>query len=515
VETPQIPGGRYQPQDRLDSGGVSVVWRAHDRVLGQDVAIKFLTGSYSTGAFARERIQAEARTAAGMRHPAVVNVLDHGETAGKDGEIIPFIVMELAPGRTLAGRLSEGPLPPEEALRICADVASALAAAHAIGLVHRDVKPGNVMLTPSGAKVFDFGIAALIGGPEVTSDEPDTSAFLAPERLTENTVIPPSDVYALGLLLHRTLTGELPWNAETSARMFAEHTYIPPAPLPDIEGVDAAVTEACARCLAEEPLSRPSAGEVAALLADAAGVVSIAWDVPPAVPVPVAETPVEALPPRTAEILPAEPVPAPAPMGDPPDTDTRPRRRTAVLALISALVVAMAVGVVIMTHHGASSPRAAGVPALSGARLPSASTAAAPTDPGTPAPSSTPATTRATPSSAPHPHASKPASMPKTHSSTTTSPPHTKHPPASPPASPPSSPPVTSGGPVDSAGGSIDYTCTGDDAVIQSAAPNLGWTISEYDPGPSADVKVVFVSLLNTKEIDVHCSQGKATTKVK
>ena len=74
---------------------------------------------------------------------------------------------------------------------------------------------------------------------------------------------------------------------------------------------------------------------------------------------------------------------------------------------------------------------------------------------------------------------------------------------------------MTSGGPVDSAGGSIDYTCTGDDAVIQSAAPNLGWTISEYDPGPSADVKVVFVSLLNTKEIDVHCSQGKATTKVK
>jgi serine/threonine-protein kinase len=460
-----------------------VVWRARDRTLDRDVAIKFLTGSYSTSTFARERIQAEAQAAAAIRHPAVLTVLDHGEATDESGQIIPYIVTELVPGRTLADRLTEGALAPQVAVHICADLASALTAAHAIGLVHRYVRPGNILLTPSGAKVFDFGIAALIGGPEVDTGEPDTSAFLAPERLTENIVIPATDVYAVGLVLQRTLTGELPWDAETAAQIFAEQVYVAPSPLPSIEGVDPAVNAVCARCLAEDPADRPSAGEVAAILAAAAGTVALEPEVSPVVPIPAKDPQ-----PRIAEIPAVESVTVP--MSYPPATEAHPRRHRTVLTLLSVLIFLVAVGVLVVTHRGDSSPQATRAPGVAS----SGSVSIASTAPASPAPSSAPAPTRTTPSSTPAPSVTKhvPKSTPKPHSTVTKAPPHTTSPPTS----------------------SIMFTCTGDRAVIQSAAPNLDWTISEYNPGPSADVAVVFVKLPKTSEIDVHCSRGKATTKV-
>ena len=148
----RVLGGRYRLADILGVGGMAVVWRARDEVLGRDVAVKLLSGRYITDAAARHRIRTEAQAAAAQVH-------DFGETV-EDGRRTPYIVMELVPGPTLDEHAGGEALAAPEALRICAEVAAGLAAAHAAGLVHRDVKPANVILSPTGAKVVDFGIAA-------------------------------------------------------------------------------------------------------------------------------------------------------------------------------------------------------------------------------------------------------------------------------------------------------------------------------------------------------------------
>lgn len=211
---------RYQVESRLGAGGMSVVWRAWDRVLERAVAVKVLAGAQAAARGARQRIQAEARAAAGLWHPHVTSVYDYGEHTDAAGRQVSYVVMELLPGQTLSQRLAAGPLPPASAMRTCAQVAEALAAAHERKLVHRDIKPSNVMLTPAGVKVVDFGIATTVGRPELEADGQllGTAAYLAPERLAGGTVLPASDVYALGLLLYRTLTNELPWSAETPRR---------------------------------------------------------------------------------------------------------------------------------------------------------------------------------------------------------------------------------------------------------------------------------------------------------
>ncbi len=276
MQVSQVLDGRYRLEDRLGAGGMSVVWRAHDQVLNRPVAVKVLDGPQAATPQARQRIRAEAQAAAGIWHPHVTNVYDYGESVDEAGEPVPYVVMELLPGRTFAQRLAAGPIQPRVALRICSEVAAALAAAHARGLVHRDVKPGNVMLTPSGAKVFDFGIAAVVGEAELELDGRvlGTPAYLAPERLIDNTVVPASDVYALGLLIYRALTSQLPWEAETTTQMVAAHMYVEPALLPTTDGVPPEVNDVCNRCLTKDPGSRPSAADVAEVLARAAGVVT-------------------------------------------------------------------------------------------------------------------------------------------------------------------------------------------------------------------------------------------------
>jgi eukaryotic-like serine/threonine-protein kinase len=181
--------------------------------------------------------------------------------------------MELLPGRTLADRLADGPLPVQAALRVCAEVAGGLAAAHAQDVVHRDVKPSNVMLTPSGAKVMDFGIAAAVGRAEREADGQllGTPAYLAPERLMADQVLPASDVYALGLLAYRLLAHRLPWAAETTTQMLRSHAYVEPTPMPALPGVPEGVHRIVQQCLAKTPADRPPAAEVARGFADAAG----------------------------------------------------------------------------------------------------------------------------------------------------------------------------------------------------------------------------------------------------
>ncbi|WP_344505405.1 serine/threonine-protein kinase [Dactylosporangium maewongense] len=264
----RVLGGRYHLDEVLGVGGMSTVWRAHDVVLGRDVAVKVLSGRHAGDAGSRRQIRVEARAAAGLAHPNVAQVHDFGETV-EDGQRTPYIVMELVPGPTLHQRFGGAPLPPPLVFRICAEVAAGLAAAHADGLVHRDVKPANVILAPTGAKVVDFGIAAGFGAVE-DDDLLGTPEYLAPERMTEDAVTPASDVYSLGVLLYRLLAGHLPWTASGSAGLLEAHLLTPPAALPALPGVPSALAQLCERCLAKDPADRPTAAEVAAILAAAA-----------------------------------------------------------------------------------------------------------------------------------------------------------------------------------------------------------------------------------------------------
>ncbi|QGL46135.1 protein kinase [Micromonospora terminaliae] len=264
---------RYRLLDRLGAGGMSVIWRAHDEVLGRDVAVKLLSPELAADPQLLHRIRAEARSAARLRHPNVVEVYDYGEAANGDGPPVPYVVMEVVEGRSLAQLLSGGPLPWRVAALVCAQVAAALAAAHRRGIVHRDVKPGNVMVAGAGVKLVDFGISAASGDPDGLSEGLlGTPAYLAPERLERGLVQPSTDVYALGLLLYRALAGRLPWQASTTTQMLAAHRYREPATLPDLAGLPAAVGDLCRRCLAKDPAERPPAAEAASVLGTAAGV---------------------------------------------------------------------------------------------------------------------------------------------------------------------------------------------------------------------------------------------------
>jgi serine/threonine-protein kinase len=263
---------RYLMRERLGTGGMSEVWRAHDQVLGRDVAVKVLTAGATADPARPVRIRLEARAAAGLRHPNVVEVYDYGEAVDEAGGVRPYVVMELVEGTTLDQLLSRRTLPWDAATRICAQVAAALAAAHARGVVHRDVKPGNVMVTPDGVKLVDFGISAAAGAVDEADGEVlGTPAYLAPERLDGGPVRVATDVYALGLLLYRTLAGRLPWSGSTVTQMVGNHLYAEPAPLPRIAGLPPEVADLCRRALAKRPGDRPTAADAARILGAAVG----------------------------------------------------------------------------------------------------------------------------------------------------------------------------------------------------------------------------------------------------
>ncbi|MEU8009459.1 serine/threonine-protein kinase [Micromonospora parva] len=255
---------RYVLHERIGLGGMSEVWRGDDEVLGRPVAIKVLAGQFATDPQLRATIQREARAAARLTHPHVTQVYDYAEATLADGVVVPYLVMELVDGHNLADRLRSGPMPWPEAVRVAGHIAAALAAAHRIGVVHRDVKPGNVMLTDTGAKVLDFGIAAL-GGLDSQSGEPvmGTPAYFAPERLTAGPPDPASDVYAVGALLYRTLTGQAPLPVQSWEDALEVHRRGTPVPPLRVPGLPADIAELTVACLASNPADRPSAAQLA------------------------------------------------------------------------------------------------------------------------------------------------------------------------------------------------------------------------------------------------------------
>jgi tRNA A-37 threonylcarbamoyl transferase component Bud32 len=278
VDVGEALGGRYRLVKRLGTGGMAVVWLATDEVLDRDVAVKLLSPRLAADPYQAqvmtERITTEAKAVARLSHPNIVEVFDYGELRSDVGGVQPYVVMELLAGRSLAEMLSGGALPWRVAVLICAQVAAALAAAHDNGIVHRDVTPGNVMVTAAGVKLLDFGICATAGDCDIGADNQlmGTPAYLAPERLEPGDVDPAADVYALGLLLYRALAGHAPWDAQTPMQTLRAHRDVDPQPLPSIEGLPDEITDLCLRCLDRHPALRPAAAEVAAALGSAAGV---------------------------------------------------------------------------------------------------------------------------------------------------------------------------------------------------------------------------------------------------
>lgn len=259
---------RYELGEVLGRGGMSEVRAGRDLRLGRDVAIKLLTGAGADASQMRERFDAEARAVASLSHPNVVMVFDSGEH-----ENVPFLVMERLPGRTLADEIAAGPLTADRAARLATDVLAALGAAHAAGIVHRDVKPGNVLLSADGgAKVSDFGIAKTTSTTALTDDGTllGTPGYVAPERLAGAPATPQSDLYSAGVLLYEALSGQLPFEGDSPAALLRAITEGRPVPLlerrPDLPGyLDRAVKKA----METEPSSRfATATEMAAALVD-------------------------------------------------------------------------------------------------------------------------------------------------------------------------------------------------------------------------------------------------------
>ncbi|MDW5330482.1 serine/threonine-protein kinase [Plantactinospora sp. KLBMP9567] len=339
---------RYRLIDRIGAGGMSVIWRARDEVLDRVVAVKVLAASLAADAKFREMVREEARAAAQLVHPHVTAVHDYGETLGPDGGITAFVVMELLTGEELKAELTAGPLPWQTAVEICAQVAEALAAAHRLGIVHRDITPANIMMTATGAKVLDFGIATQVGAPDEDEDGETfgTPAYVAPERLDGLPAQPATDTYSLGVLLHETLTGRVPFPADTweeLTRALEAGTEPTLAGVPDLPP---AVADVCLRCLARDPVERPTAAQVGELLrqqllaADPRRAVlghTRPGTVPAAIPVPspatsvlAASVPAAAAPPTPARATPpdaaahATAVDATAAHTTPVETDTTP-----------------------------------------------------------------------------------------------------------------------------------------------------------------------------------------------
>src|SRR5204863_585047 len=225
-----VLSGRYRLESKLGSGGMSTVYLATDEVLDRSVAIKLLHREISEEADQLERFRREARSAARLSHPNLVGVIDAGEDDGR-----PYIVFEYIDGRTLKRRIQEeGPLPVDEAVAYGIEIGRGLTAAHARKLVHRDVKPQNVLIDPDGrAKVTDFGIARSLEqkGMTATGRVLGTTDYVSPEQAMGEDVDERSDVYSLGVVLYEMLTGEVPFRAETQVGVAMKHVN---EPMPDV-----------------------------------------------------------------------------------------------------------------------------------------------------------------------------------------------------------------------------------------------------------------------------------------
>jgi serine/threonine protein kinase len=252
--------GRYQLCRPLAAGGMGQVWQAVDQVLDRPVAVKLAHATAADHRFV-SRLRAEARRAAAVSHPGIADVFDYGEATTADGAgPIPYLVMELVDGEPLSALLArKGRLGVQQSLEIVGQAAVALGAAHRVGLVHCDVKPGNLLVRRDGVvKVIDFGIARAPG--EQAGDGADaasgTVAYLSPEQAVGKPATAASDVYGLGVVAYECLAGRRPFAGEHPIAVALAHLLQVPPPLP--ADVPAAVQALVAQAMAKQPGCRPS-----------------------------------------------------------------------------------------------------------------------------------------------------------------------------------------------------------------------------------------------------------------
>lgn len=396
LDSGRVIGNRYTLRSPIASGGMGDVWEATDGVLDREVAVKILrTGGGPADEGFTERFRDEAKHAAALSHPNIAAVYDYGEE--DDGTA--YLVMERVPGEPLTELIRTHRLSAEQARWILGQAALALAAAHATGLVHRDVKPGNIIVTPEGAaKLTDFGIsrAGEGKGHTLTGEVLGTPDYISPEQALGEPATPASDLYSLGIVAQEMLSGAKPFDMGTPVATALAHVNDEPPPLP--ETVPADLRAVVAACLAKNPADRPgSALEVAHRLG---------MPTDPVAPiVAVAATTV-----RLASVTPETPrwtTRAEARGNEPRPREAHdPRRRRRLLALLAALALAVLVIIAILVGN-AMAPTATPRPAVTSTRP-----TAGPSSPTTPATTTRTTSAQVSAPAAPapqHPGKGKPA----------------------------------------------------------------------------------------------------------
>jgi serine/threonine-protein kinase len=327
--------GRYRLERRLGSGGMGSVWQGRDLLLGRKVAIKLVVGPVPVGPViggGDERLRREAKALGALAHPSISRLYNYCERNEHT-----YLVMELAEGESLAAHLTRGRIPPARAVDIAAQCAEALDAAHRAWVVHRDVKPGNIVLTAQGVKLVDFGIASTAGDGALTAAGRvlGTAAYLAPERATGRPATPAADLYALGVVLYEMLAGSLPFRAPDPIAMMYAHTAADPLPLPD--DVPPALAEICRNLLAKDPAARPRSGAaLARMLRDAS-----------------LDVPIRLRPASIARPVAAAPMAAPRVASAGAGLRTR---RAAALAVGAAVVLVVCLLTGLLAHGSAAAP---------------------------------------------------------------------------------------------------------------------------------------------------------------
>src|SRR5271169_6079924 len=266
--SPGVLWGLYEILDALGAGGMGEVYRARDTRLGRDVAVKILPAEFSADPVRKQRFEREAKTVSSLNHPHICVLQDVGSQDG-----ISYLVMECVEGETLAKRLEKGPLPLEQVLKYGAQIADALDKAHRSGVVHRDLKPGNIMLTASGAKLLDFGLAKPVAAltsvatltAAVTQSSPMTEQgaivgtfqYMSPEQVEGKELDGRSDIFSLGAMLYEMLTGQRAFDGKSQLSVASAILEKEPAPLTIIKPMTPpALEHTIKKCLAKTPEER-------------------------------------------------------------------------------------------------------------------------------------------------------------------------------------------------------------------------------------------------------------------